>query len=123
MKLRVSQVGDTLKVNKERDLSRCGLLSPAPAQQAPLHVFLSSRMISDRFEIICGSSFTLTGFVRCRATIGTTKSGYEDKCNSFLLLFLLISLSLIMDRAGLAGVVVDRSNVCCLLHGDFLVRA
>ena len=27
MKLRVSQVGGTLKVNKERNLSRCGLLA------------------------------------------------------------------------------------------------
>lgn len=62
--------------------------------------------------------------------IGTTKSGYKDKCNSFLLSFSPnLSLSLITkavqgyESGGLADVVVDRSNACCLLHGDFLVRA
>lgn len=137
VKLWETHPSDTPKVNKEQDLSRCGHSPQCQSRLRPFFVpnpcfFLSSEMISDSLKLyaVHTSSFTLTGIVRWWAMIGTTKSGYKDKFNSFLPSFSPnLSLSLITkavqgyESGGLADVVVDRSNACCLLHGDFLVRA
>lgn len=58
VKLRESQVGDTVKVNKERDLSRCGLLtqiqhSTHPSTLSSSPFFYPPQMISHRFKFIC----------------------------------------------------------------------
>lgn len=112
VKLRESQL-DTLKVNKERDLSRCGLLTQSqhitdPSTLSPSALFFIPLKYLSRGLIlyaIYSSSFTLTGtltgIVRCWAMIVTTKSGYEDKCNSFLPSFSLISLSVYRSSSGL----------------------
>lgn len=79
-------------------------------------------------------SFTLAGMLRCWTTIGTAKRGFKDKCYSILqprhppppppaISVWLQRRYEVMDWLGLLTYLVDRSNVCCLLHGDFLVRA
>lgn len=117
VKLRESQVGDTVKVNKERDLSRCGLLTqiqhsthPSTLSSSPFFYPPKWSLTGLNLYAIYSSSFTLTktltGIVRCWAMIVTTKSGYEDKCNSFSAVF-FSNLSFwlpkqcgVMDRVG-----------------------
>lgn len=111
VKLRESQL-DTLKVNKEHDLSRCGLLTQSqhstdPSTLSSAFLFIPLKDLSQGLNLyaIYSSSFTLTGtltgIVRCWAMIVTTKSGYEDKCSSFLPSFSLISLSDYRSSSGL----------------------